>query len=411
MPGLAIREKRTQSNVLSMTLIYAVLLLLMLVPAYEIQFSLFGLFPLTLFEVSVALIAGAGLVNTHIRRAWRNVLHNLPFVFKLSIIFFVSAAVVSVLVSESPRVSLGIFKGWIATPLAYAFLFLAEVRSRVDRMLAVVMLGTVGAVVALYGIAQAGTVDRVYGIFDVPNSLALFLAPLVVLSYRTSVPEAQLSKGFRRYLVLLSIIMGFCLLLTQSIAGIFSVFGVLIIGTARFASRLRLLVLCGLVLASASFLTLSGRLSYFVGPFINHEITSSLTVRQQLWSVGWQLVLQHPLQGIGLGMFEPHYQRALHERFASSHPNTIPEFVFRDPHNWILSFWLNTGLLGLAAFIGIHGIAFRGHDRNWPDLSNEDMRPAAILALLTLAVFGLTDTIYWKNDLAVIHWLLIALLL
>jgi len=132
---------------------------------------------------------------------------------------------------------------------------------------------------------------------------------------------------------------------------------------------------------------------------------ASLAVRQQLWSVGRQLIAEHPIFGVGLGQFEPQYQRVLHERFSQFNsgllsPEPIPEFVFRDPHNWIIAFWLNAGLLGLVAFIGVHIVAvWRSKERG------------VVLALVLLLLFGLVDTIYWKNDLATLHWVLISLTL
>ena len=185
------------------------------------------------------------------------------------------------------------------------------------------------------------------------------------------------------------------LIATVSVAGIFSVLFSIGLAGVLWSPR---------PLLSAVILIVCVALG--VGVLQNSlDSQASLAVRKQLWSVSGELIGKSPIVGVGLGQFEPHYQRVLHQRFWDAErqgegPAPLREFVFRDPHNWPLSFWLNSGLLGLIGFIGVHTVAL-----------HRTSNRAAAAALICLLLFGLVDTIYWKNDLAALQWLLLVILL
>ena len=245
-----------------------------------------------------------------------------------------------------------------------------------------------------------------------------------------------------------SLILAAALLATQSVAGISAAFISVSIGLILFqptststATRRPLYLRWGAVLTlvfiSLGYLSSTGRLTYLLQPLSSSDTHNSLSVRQQLWSISVDLIKDHPLLGVGLGTFEPAYQNQLHERFtqfANCQLSTkkcespLPEFVFRDPHNWLLSFWLNTGLLGLVSFILLNAYilvhAWRsvlkitgGHNQHsiTPIQTNHFLityqTQTLTLALLSILIFGLADTIYWKNDLAALHWTIVTCLI
>ncbi|MEO6077270.1 MAG: O-antigen ligase family protein, partial [Candidatus Andersenbacteria bacterium] len=175
---------------------------------------------------------------------------------------------------------------------------------------------------------------------------------------------------------------------------------------------MRCVVLIVLVVALFSFFYLP-RIQYFISPFINSNTHSSLSVRLQLWNIGSRLIAQHPLLGVGLGQFEPAYQAELHKLFAlesrgvkTTSYKLQAEYVFRDPHNFLISFWLNTGIFGLVSFLYLNWVAIRNAIR-----SKDAFQKSVGLALMAMLLFGLVDTIYWKNDLSALWWALTLLLL
>jgi putative inorganic carbon (HCO3(-)) transporter len=380
-----------------------------LLPLYLVRLQL-GSLPTNLLELLVIALTVVQLASAKGRRALLQGVHALPRPVLTSCGIFVAAAVVSTSISAESQVSLGIFKGWIVIPLLLAILVWTNTRSSplLRRYLEWALISS-GTVVALLGIAQLGTLARVKSIYDVPNSLALWLVPIICLTLWPAVYDSR----HRRLRLSFGCIQLVALLATQSGGGMAALLtSGLLAGLVwlKGSERRRVLsaVLIGTLIAG-SVLVASGRAAYFLAPLTNAEATNSLSVRWQLWSVAAELLREHPWRGVGLGQFEPHYQRVLHERFSVSDSQPIPEFVHRDPHNWLLSFWLNTGILGLVSFAFVHGyigwLAWHRRDRLTPHTE------AALLALTSLLLFGFVDTLFWKNDLAALHLVLLAVVL
>lgn len=411
------------------------LLVVAVMPLYLIRFSIAGI-PTNLFEVAVLGLTAAGLLIPDIRRHWRHKETLLPRTILYLVGTFIAASLLSAVISDVPRVSFGIFKSWIIIPLLLGWLVYAANLQTIQpaggtppkavanyKLQTIKVLILSGIIVSLISLAQFKWGERLSGIYDVSNSLALYLAPLIVLAAVRGIPSPKYFTAAG--------IMFLTLLLTQSVAGLFSVLigvalGVIantkITKTKQYkihkAQSLPFLfsVLFGFCVLSFMFLFSTGRLAYLALP-LNSGGTNSVSVRLQLWDISWNLIKEHPLLGIGLGQFEPAYQKKLHERF-ENHESRIknqetstapfPEFVFRDPHNWVLSFWLNTGLLGFLSFLGLHAWIF-WHSRHLLATNYQLLTTSS--ALLTLLVFGMADTIYWKNDLSALHWVLLALML
>jgi len=398
----------------------AIILIAALLPTYLMRTNLFGL-PTNFLELAIAVVAVAGLLQPSTRTRWCQAYRTTsPLVLSL-IIAFLAASIISVIISPHLLTSLGILKGWIISPLLIAWLIYALPHPATNHPKILTALVLSGMAMSLIALTQIGSLSRVQGVYEVPNSLALFLAPLFML--------AAWRRQYASAVVLI-----LALVATQSAAAIIAVALSLLIGILLWAKpqqKMRLVVWLIVILFIATlYLASTGRLTYLARPWLSPSQPNSISVRLQLWSISQAIIAEHPFLGIGLGQFEPAYQQKLHERFsalAANQPSSfttyylplttypLREFVFRDPHNWILSFWLNVGLLGLLSFIGLHLFVAK---QLFPQSKNittyylllTTYYPAA-LALLCLLTFGLADTIYWKNDLSALHLILLALLL
>lgn len=396
---------------------HAIPLLVLIIPAYLIRFKALGI-PTTLLEASTWLVFLTLAFNRANRREWREALSELPRPLLAGVLLFLLACAISVVISPETRVSLGLLKGWVISPLLLGWLvFTFSRQNKKTRRTTYCALVLSGVVSALFALSQLGAVPRLRGFYDVPNSLALWLAPLLVL---TIWPAMSGPRKHRLHL-LLALPMAAALLGSLSAAGILSAIISLILGALfwlRSSARRAALISLAMFLAlSLSALIWSGRLSYLAAPFFNPAVHNSLSVRLQLWSVSLDLIKTHPVLGVGLGQFEPAYQQRLHERFAAValQPATSPlqplkEYVFRDPHNWLLSFWLNAGLLGLISVVMLINYLIFLTTRN-PDFYHDGLTQALALSLLTIGLHGLVDTAFWKNDLSTLTFILFALLL
>lgn len=393
----------------------AIILSSALVPFYLLRLTMGGI-PTNLFEVIVVTQVAAFLSAKSLRWALRNLVKQVSSLIIIAILLFVGAATIGVVVSSEPRVSLGILKGWIIIPILYATLVASVLAAKRMPTLAVIYsLIYSGAGTAALSLLLWNPPGRVAGIYDVPNSLAMWLAPLLVMAVWQVVTRSQEYDFATQGALYASVgLMVAALLATQSVTSIGAVIVALLLGAIRWLpsqSRRRLLQrLAVYSLLVLLLLTVTGRLAYFIQPLRDPTTHSSLSVRQQLWSVSLELLQKSPVWGVGLGQFEPHYQTVLHHRFAQYNQESsligrppIAEFVFRDPHNLLLSLWLNLGIAGLISFAALTAhVIYRGFR------FTVATQQGALLGVVTTVLLGLADTPYWKNDLAVLYWLLIA---
>lgn len=361
-------------------------LLVFLVPAYLLRTAIFGV-PTNFWELGViVLMAGAALRPKSVLFSQR-----LPRGSGLAIACLLASAIIAAAISAEPKVSLGILKGWFVVPMLFAWLAY-QVKANQEELISSLVYS--GAVSAGWALMAGG--PRWQGWYDVPNSLALWLAPIFVLSLWQSLSR----RTFTWYVSCLLI--GLALVGTQSAMAIVSVLGAIaawVLINSLSPRRTLIIIFFGLVILSCGYFAWSGRAVYLLQPWLDGQ-SNSVSVRWQLWRISWDLIKQQPWFGVGLGQFEPAYQARLHELIAQAPSAWLPEFVFRDPHNWILSFWLNVGALGLISFITMNLLALKNRPLNGP-----------VLALICLLIFGLADTVYWKNDLAAQYWILFFLII
>jgi len=78
------------------------------------------------------------------------------------------------------------------------------------------------------------------------------------------------------------------------------------------------------------------------------------------------------------------------------------------PHNLFLNFWLETGLLGLLAFLGLFGALTAAALKIKKE--NKFLGAALLAALAVFFIHGLVDVPYFKNDLAMLFWIIAAII-
>jgi len=125
-------------------------------------------------------------------------------------------------------------------------------------------------------------------------------------------------------------------------------------------------------------------------------------VRKVMWQGTWNLLKARPVLGSGLAGF-PHY----YEQYRLIKHT---EFLLY-PHNVILNFWVQLGLFGLLVVIFIL-IEFFWTARCLLKTKNPEFNWAIALmtAMVCLLGHGLVDVPYFKNDLAILFWLLIGIM-
>jgi len=118
-------------------------------------------------------------------------------------------------------------------------------------------------------------------------------------------------------------------------------------------------------------------------------------VRQSQWSETTQMLLDNPAFGAGLNAYP--------EALEPYHDSTLYE-IFQYPHTLIFNIWTELGLLGIFAFAWL---AWFVMEAAWKNRKNPEV-VAIFAALLAMTIHGLVDVPYFKNDLSVLTWILIA---
>lgn len=184
------------------------------------------------------------------------------------------------------------------------------------------------------GLFEAGGFQRASGTFAHPNSLAAFLAVIVVLAFAHVVHVTDLGPRVGWLLVLVATGAGLFTTYTRA-AWIAALLGVLVV-SALYSRRLLAAVGITLLLVTLTVPGVSSRFSDLGEASTSRgEPSNSLTWRAEYWGEALDLVHDQPLTGIGLKQVAA---RTLEGK---------------QPHNDFLRAYVEMGLLGLAAYLAL----------------------------------------------------------
>ncbi len=301
--------------------------------------------------------------------------------------------------------ALGIWKGWVTAPVLYFAVLTQTLKSKEDVEKILRFFFYSSAAVALiahgFGLFSDGvTIDlRLRGFYESANYLALYLVPAILIGiYFFAIRKAPLRKIDHLDVAAL-VIVAYALFFTQSYAGILGVFGALgltILYLIFKIPKLRKKMGASVIALILIFLgvTFSQMSTSKFQQFLDWENRSSTSVRIEIYKTSIDLIKENPIFGHGPGLFQANYQNQAPETLG----HAPLEWNMPHPHNIFLGFWLNAGLVGLVAFLILIVLI---HIRfTYP-----------LIAMWGLLIHGLFDMPFWKNDLAMIFWLVMACIL
>jgi putative inorganic carbon (HCO3(-)) transporter len=376
-----------------------------LAPAYVVRWHL-GPLPTTLLENAVLLTIAAFIAEAVVARraiAWRG-----PVLIPAAL--FLVAGAISVVVAPDRRAALGLFRAYLIEPIAFGIVVLNVVDSGRRALSVVAGLASVALVAGIANGAVVAVALRhpAYDVLNTPpvviyntaNAVALYMVPLLAVAGAVALhsPGRRERVGAVAFLVLGVA----CVLLSFSRGGYLAL-AVVVLGLALSHRRRWLLLIGGIVVAVVLLQV----------PAFGHRVQAELNLsspqntlvgRFHLWSAAFQMLRHHVLFGAGLSGFAaliaPYWNPTHSDRFTY-------------PHNILLNFWSETGLLGVVAFGVILAVAIVCAWRGWHTAEPEwrAIHLGVLLALVAVIVHGLVDVPYWKNDLALEFWTLVGLVL
>ncbi len=434
-----------------------------LLPTYLIRFQILGL-PLTLLESMILIVFAIWFI-----KEWPELKKRLRFIFAgfkgreeerrevektnypfwREIILLLIISFISLAVADFSLAALGIWKAYFFEPVLLFIVAVNVISSNKKREKIFLALALSVLSISLVAIYQkisgqfipnefwaASESRRVVSWFGYPNAVGLFLAPLVVLfsGFFYSLPRlTNLSGAFKKIGILVVIILGaLSIFFARSDGGLIAVLVALFVFSflADTKKRIIALSLAGLFLILAFLYAPLGE------GLVNHLGFKNLSgqIRLQQWEETME-ALKGPafLLGNGLSGYQeavkPYHQEGIFfnydglENFdavvwASStlrEKYWQPVEIYLYPHNIFLNFWTELGLIGAILFLWILIKAalislklFYHYKRE--NSSQRYLALGLLGALIAIFVHGLVDVPYFKNDLAALFFLLIAIL-
>lgn len=393
-----------------------------LLPLYVVRFNLLGI-PMTLLEVGILLTGAVWLVES---RCWSRVgyfFHSItgrPWLFTFIGIWLLAASL-SLVFADDTRAALGIYKAYVLEPFILMVVVADVVVAMPSRWVGVFKaLMIAGLLVAITSISQwlSGWPNlapaelaqgRMSSLFNSANAVGLFLGPIIILYLLCVVLGTDKSRLWLKCIPLGFYVAAFLLADSQGawVALLVSLATVGLLYLAKLTSilprlrsidsRLLSMILIGTYAAAClGFVWFINSPPEVTNPWSRPEFTT-LTVRQCVWQ-GTQRLLEHsPLLGAGLSGFPSEY----------GHYYTCDAEPLVYPHMLVLNFWVEFGLLGLLAALGVLAYWLKSalnlvETQFW-------MGAGFVGVIVYWLVQGLVDVPFFKNDLAAMWWLLVVL--
>ena len=403
---------------------WGIYVLIFCLPLYLVRFEIFNI-PTTLLEIMIYALFVLWLVGGFNFENFKRTVKENRLLFVAIFLIFLGASLAT-LHSWDLRLSAGIWKAWFVDPLLFFLVFISVIKSPKDLKNGFYSLILSGFFVSLVALVYLffGKLDpegRLQGFYNSPNYLAMYLAPItvVVLGFFAQIiytktrvgapasrrapsrPRPDHALGLRRvflvnnlrpiFLILNSSLLILILFSTRSFGAWIGILGAIGLGLiiwfwsikkkkTAVISAFLLLVLC-IAIYFVKFNTIAGKLS--------------IGTRMEIWQRAINAVQIYPVIGIGPGTFK--------DFFPDNASWQIPQ-----PHNLYLAFLLQTGVVG---FIGLFLLLFWFFKTGIKNQKSEIINIITISVMAYILIHGLVDTTYWKNDLAIVFWMVIAAML
>jgi O-antigen ligase len=376
---------------------YLILAILFSLPVYLVKIKL-GWASFNVLESLISVLFLIWILNKEKKYLILDTKYFLP----VALIFV--GLLSSVLANKNFYAGFGAIKGWFIFPIIFAIIFydvLKKDESLLKKSLLTLFFSgvAISIVGVVYKFLDIVTFDGRLKIFwDSPNQLAMFLAVPFLIGWFFAHQEKK-AKTKRFYILSLALI-GMSLYFSYSygawLAVAVSLITIIWLKYSKKEHKKYLVIFAILLvvfLAGAS-----------IGKYKNIESLgerSSLASRIMIWKSAGLMIESNPFFGIGPGNFQEKYLE-----YQKYFPPYL-EWSAPQPHNIFLAFWLESGILGLVGFILLLVYFFR--DSKIAIKNNRDLGILFLAIMIYILAHGLVDTTYWRNDLAVVFWVIVVM--
>lgn len=395
---------------------YALGLILLLLPTYQIKFQILNI-PLTFLEIMILILFISYFAFDFSRiREIKQIFRNWFWLICLWLLI----ATISMFIAPNLRSAAGVWKAYFLEPILFLMVFINLVKNKQDLKIvyaAIFFLIYGLGVVVLYqrligqGVLSveslgADKILRPTGLFPHPNFLGLFLGPLIVLAFGQIV-HSESKKFLTPLNGLILLFLGVGSLLFARSEGAIVGMAAGIIFYLLFFQKIRKYILIGLVAVILLTTIYPASRQFFLEKVLLHDLSGQF--RLNIWRGAASLLKVSPILGVGLDGYErliPNYQA---KNFITNSGEQLFAPPQPYPHNLFLTIWLEMGIAGLVVFLLMIAKFFK---QGLGNIKKEPILAASVMgAMVCILVHGLVDTPYFKNDLAILFWLIIGIMI
>lgn len=222
-----------------------------------------------------------------------------------------------------------------------------------------------------------------------------FVVALVFISYLRSTTKSKIVSTVLLICMGLTVLGVFMTVSRTALLLLLTAVGLLIILQANKRNNLQLTIAIILILIIV-FVFADNILSIMrtILPSIQQG-EDTMGIRYNLWTAGWHMWLDHPLQGVGIGQFPinlPYYGQGL----------LSSQYLKLGAHNMYVQLLAETGMVGLFLFLGLVGSVIRNL---WKATRSQDSNLASLakiwlIVLILMLLGGITkqdqfDKLVW----------------
>lgn len=330
-------------------------------------------------------------------------------------------ATYAIVAAVDTRAALGIYKAYIIEPMVFALLLIHTARKisytkpfLIGGGILITWLFFLCVLQSFWGVLifapDEASLNRATGVFTTPNALGLLVGPVATIFASYTLMQKRYAHRVASCFIVACA--ASAIVLSQSLTSLLAfsfaigciLFSYLFFARQKWQRPLKIL--------SCSFVVVlfTGTILFFavqlpkiaqkkVGPNLPND---SLTIRFYLWQGAYSMLRDNML-GVGFSTFPKAYApyRVYTEDNDRKGFADIPLY----PHNMLLNFWSEIGIVGAFLFFWLcyYAMHVAIPSRNHP------FALGLIGAFLYTLVHGITDVPYFKNDLAIMFWVLLAL--
>lgn len=420
----------------------ALLSLIAFLPSYLIRFDVFNI-PSTILELMAVIIALTWIIKTFIPdlKKWKKK-NRTPYPFATELIILIIISFLAIVWAHFNIHALSTWKAYFLEPILIFIIILNTFQNKDDwkkifkSILISILLVSIPAIYQqitghyIFNEFWANSSHRrVVSWFGYPNAVGLYLAPLTILLFSwLSYTKLHTYRIIIGITILLSIVSIYFAHSEGALIGL--IFGLIVLGLLS-TKKIRLITIVGTIIISTILVSLPPSRQYIITKATLSDLSGE--IRKQQWRETWQMLKNgHIITGAGIDNYQkqtrPYHQEGIfYNRDHIKNFNSLayrsaeirakywqPTELYLYPHNIFLNFWSELGLFGLLIFIWIFIKFFLTiiSIKNKMDKNNRDkyILNGLFASFITIIIHGLVDVPYFKNDLAMMFWILMSIL-